>query len=175
MCVVEATGAEILDALEFGCRNVMAETQTKDEKGEVVAAGENGGFLQVSGLKFTVDPSVKSSVVLDDQKIFVKVEGDRRVKDVQVLNSKTGKYEPIDVKKTYTLASHNYLIKSMGDGYSMFADNKLLQDSVMLDNQVLITYISTTLNGTIGDTYSKPEGRITVLEAAAKAEAKKAA
>ena len=97
------------------------------------------------------------------------------MKDVQVLNSKTGKYEPIDAKKTYTLASHNYLIKSMGDGYSMFADNKLLQDSVMLDNQVLITYISTTLNGTIGDTYSKPEGRITVLEAAAKAEAKKAA
>ena len=64
------------------------------------------------------------------------------------------------------------MIKSMGDGYSMFADNKFLQDSVMLDNQVLITYIKDFLNETVDKTYAAPQGRITIEKAA---EAKKAA
>jgi len=172
MCVVEVTGQEVLDALELGSKSVKAVTTEKAEDGTLNAAGESGGFLQVSGLKYTVDPSVKSSVVADEEGMFVKVEGERRVKDVQVLNSKTGKYEAIDPAKTYTLASHNYMIKSMGDGYSMFADNKLLQDSVMLDNQVLITYIKDYLNGTVGEEYAAPQGRIIIERAE---EAQKAA
>lgn len=172
LCVVEATGQEVLDALEMGSKSVLAETSAKAEDGTNNAVGESGGFLQVSGIKYTVDPSIKSSVVVDDKGLFVKVEGERRVKDVQVLNSKTGKYEAIDPAKTYTVSSHNYMLKSMGDGYSMFADNKLLQDSVMLDNQVLITYIKDKLNGVIGKSYEAPQGRITVAVAN---EAKKAA
>ena len=98
------------------------------------SVGEMGGFLQVSGLKYTIDTTVKSSAKGDDKSMFVSVDGAYRVKNVKVL--KNGKYVDIDPKATYTVASHNYMLKDSGDGINMFADNKLLQDSVMLDNQV---------------------------------------
>lgn len=145
LCVVEATGQEILDALEMSVRHVPDET---------------GGFLQVSGLTFEVNMSVESSVVVDDADMFVEVAGDRRVQNVLVGG------EPIDPEATYTLASHNYMLKSGGDGYTMFADNVLLQDEVMLDNQVLINYITESLGGVVGEEYSDPygQGRITFVE-----------
>ncbi len=146
MCVVECTGQEILDALELGCSKLPA---------------ESGGFLQVSGMTYTVDLNVESTVKLDENGMFVEVEGDRRVKDVTIGG------EPLDPEKTYTLASHNYKLKDCGDGYSMFADNVFLQDSVMIDNQVLINYIVDVLGGTVGEEYADPygQGRITIIEA----------
>lgn len=120
---------------------------------------------QVSGLKYTIDLNITSSVKVDDKSMFVSVEGLRRVKNVQVLNQ-AGEYEPIDLEKTYTLASHNYMLKSGGDGINMFMDNKILQDEAMIDNQVLITYIRDHLKGVVGEAYSNPygEGRITVTD-----------
>ena len=152
LCTVEATGQEILDALEMSVSNLP---------------GESGGFLQVSGLKFTVDMSVESTVVKDDEKMFVEVSGDRRVKDVQVLQE-DGSYAPIDPNKTYTVACHNYLLKDKGDGYTMFADNTFLSEDTMLDNQVLITYIVEKLGGTVGSEYLEPygQGRITIVDKA---------
>ena len=146
MCVVECTGQEILDALELGCSKLPA---------------ESGGFLQVSGMTYTVDLNVESTVKLDENGMFVEVEGERRVKDVTIGG------EPLDPEKTYTLASHNYKLKDCGDGYSMFADNVFLQDSVMIDNQVLINYIVDVLGGTVGEEYDDPygQGRITIIEA----------
>ena len=146
MCVVEATGQQILDALEKSVSKLP---------------DENGGFWQVSGLTFTVDMSVPSTVVVDDKGNFVEVSGERRVKDVKVGG------EDIDPAKTYTLASHNYMLKSGGDGFNMFINDKLLQDEVMLDNQVLITYITENLGGVIGEEYAEPygQGRITIINA----------
>ena len=145
LCVVEATGQEILDALEMGVRNTPE---------------ENGGFLQVSGITFTLDVSVPTSVTLDENGLFVAVGETRRVSNVLVNG------EPIDPAKTYTLASHDYLIKNAGDGYTMFQDNVLLQDAVMLDNQVLINYITDHLGGVIGQDYADPygQGRIAAAE-----------
>ena len=146
--MVEATGQEVLDALELSVASLPAEF---------------GGFLQVSGLKFTVDTSIASTVEKDEKKMFVKVTGERRVQDVEVLQE-DGSYAPIDPNKTYTVACHNYLLKSAGDGYTMFTDNTLLRDEVMLDNQVLINYIVDVLGGTVGSEYLEPygQGRITI-------------
>ena len=85
--------------------------------------------------------------------MFVEVTGARRVSNVLVGG------EPIDPAKTYTLASHNYMLKNGGDGYSMFRDNPVILDEVMLDNQVLINYITKTLNGVVGADYSNPYGQ----------------
>ena len=156
LCVVEATGQEIIDALEWTARNTMS-TYSDGEN----SVGEMGGFLQVSGLKYTIDTTVKSSAKGDDKSMFVSVDGAYRVKNVKVL--KNGKYVDIDPKATYTVASHNYMLKDSGDGINMFADNKLLQDSVMLDNQVLINYIKDSLGGIVPATYAAPQGRITVI------------
>ena len=47
----------------------------------------------------------------------------------------------------------------------MFADNTLLLDSVMIDNQVLINYIVDNLGGVVGEDYADPygQGRITII------------
>ncbi len=154
-CLVEVSGQQILDALELGSMQA--------------GVSESGGFLQVSGLKYTIDTSIPSTVELDDAGNFVKVAGDRRVKDVQILDSETGTYTAIDPKATYTLASHNYMLKDGGDGYAMFgADNvKILKDEVMVDNEVLINYIKDELGGVVGEQYANPrgDGRIKVLYA----------
>lgn len=143
-CVVEATGQEILDALEMASR---------------VTPQENGGFLQVSGLTYTIDTSIESTVEVDDKKNFVKVAGAYRVKNVMV----GGK--PLDLEKTYTVASHNYMLLDGGDGINMFRDNKVVVQPVLLDNQVLISYIQNYLNGVVGNEYSNPygQGRIKII------------
>ena len=143
-CLVETTGQDILDALEMGAR---------------LYPEENGGFLQVSGISYTIDASVPSSVVLSDEGEFVKVDGEYRVKDVMVGD------EPLDVTKTYTLASHNYMLKSGGDGFVMFKDDTVLKDCVMIDNQVLINYIVDELGGVVSADYAEHQGRITVVNA----------
>ena len=156
LCVAEATGQEILDALEMASRSVTAEISDGEN-----AVGENGGFLQVSGLKYTIDTTVVSTVEVDEAGMFVSCGESRRVKDVQVLQEDGG-YAPIDPVKTYTLASHNYLLKQGGDGINMFMDNTLTINEGMLDYQVLITYITDHLGGTVSSDYAQPQGRITV-------------
>lgn len=146
-CLIETTGQKILDALEFGSRNLPE---------------ENGGFLQVSGLTYTVNKAIPSSVVTNDKKEFVKVDGAYRVSNVMV----GGK--PLDVNKTYKLASHNYMLKSGGDGFVMFKSDKLLKDSVMIDNAVLINYIVEKLGGVVtAKQYGNAAGRITIVDNAA--------
>lgn len=156
LCSCYATGAEILDALEHSVVNTQA-IAAQDGK----AVGESGGFLQVSGLKFTIDTSIPSSVKKDDKGLFVDVEGERKVKDVYV--EKDGEWVPLDPEATYTVACHNYMLQDMGDGYTMFADNQYILDNVMLDNQVIITYICDFLGGNVGEEYSAPQGRITII------------
>ena len=156
LCVAEVTGQEILDALEMASRSVLLETSYREN-----AVGENGGFLQVSGLKYTVDTSIESTVQVDESGMFLSCGENRRVKDVMVLGD-DGEYVPLDPQKTYTLASHNYLIKQGGDGINMFMDNKLILNEGMLDYQVLITYITENLDGIVGEEYSTAQGRIII-------------
>ena len=145
-CLVEVTGQQLKDALELG---------------SAAYPGESGGFLQVSGLTYTINADIPSSVVKNDKSEFVKVDGAYRVSDIMVGG------QPLDVNKTYTLASHNYMLKDAGDGYTMFGTKnvKVLQDEVMIDNQVLINYIVEKLGGVVGAEYAAPQGRITIKTA----------
>jgi len=145
LCMVEASGQEILDALEMGARAVPE---------------ENGGFLQVSGLTYEIHTYVPSSVTLDENGLFVSVDGEYRVKNVMIGG------EPLDPAKTYTLACHDYLLKNAGDGYTMFQDNNLLLDSIMIDNQVLINYIVDGLGGVVGADYADPHGQGRIIAVA---------
>lgn len=142
-CVAEVTGQQIKDALEMGARNYPE---------------ENGAFQQVSGLTYTIDSSIPSSVQLDDKRNFVAVTGPYRVTDIMVNG------EPLDLERTYTLASHNYLLKDGGDGMTMFAGCNIIQDEVMADVDLLSTYVRDNLGGTVGEEYANPagQGRITI-------------
>ena len=142
-CVVEATGQQIKDALEMASSNYPK---------------ESGGFLQVSGLTYTIDGSKTSNVQVDEKGNFVKVNGAYRVSDIMVGGT------PLDVNKTYTVASHNYMLKSAGDGMTMFKGSKVTRDEVMTDVDILSAYIRSNLGGNVGSDYANPagQGRITV-------------
>ena len=145
LCVLEVTGQQILDALEWSCRSVP---------------DENGGFNQVSGLTFEINSAIDSPCKADKDGMCTGIEGERRVQNVMVGG------EALDPEKTYTLAGYDYQLRQQGDGYTAYDGAPVLQDNVKLDNQVLIDYIVDTLGGNVGGEYADPygEGRITVLE-----------
>ena len=147
LCMVEVTGQQLLDALEWGAQSVP---------------GENGGFLHVSGLSYEIHSYIPSSCTADINGMFSGVAGERRVKNVTVGGV------PLDPEKTYTLAGHDYMLLSAGDGFSMFAGAPLLLDCVKLDSEMLIDYITETLGGVIGGEYADPygQGRIVIVDEA---------
>lgn len=156
LCMIEASGQEILDALEIAAVEAQKE-YSKDGS----AYGENGSFLHVSGLKYTIDTSIESTVEFDSVGMVTTLGDARRVKNVEVVTD-DGSYEPLDPNKTYTVASHNYLLKQSGGGHDFFNDNKILIDESIADYEVLINYLTDFLDGKIDSVYSATEGRITV-------------
>lgn len=143
LCVAEVTGQQILDALELGAS---------------LYPQESGGFLQVSGLTYAIDPTVPSGVVLDEQGGFIRVDGQRRVYDVKVGT------QAIEPERTYRLATHDYMLKDHGDGYTMFDSNMVVEDDVTLDVEAVRAYIEANLDGAEGSRYadSNGQGRITI-------------
>lgn len=146
MCaVVDCTGQNILDALEMGAANYPE---------------EDGGFFQVSGLTFTIDSRIPSTVERDAKGNFVRVEGARRIKDVMI----NGK--PLDPQGDYTVGGVTYILKNGGNGMTMFKDAVLLSDGTISDVEAINEFIKTHLNGRVKEGYEAPEGqgRIKILK-----------
>ena len=141
VCMVEATGQQILDALELGAMEYPAQSDR---------------FLQVSGIEYTVEASIPSAVVLSSDGSFEIVDGQRRVGNATI----DGK--PIDSEQVYTLALSDYILNG-GYGFTMFSNCVVLNDAKMLDAQALLEYVSEALRGDLSR-YSNTsgDGRITV-------------
>ena len=144
ICVIEATGQQILDALEWGARAVPEEF---------------GGFLQAAGMTYEIHTDIESSCVADENGMFAGVKGEYRVQNVMIGD------EPLDSAKTYTLASQNYTVVENGEGFTMFDGCDVVQE-IPLDNQVLIQYLTGPLEGVVSDEYADPygQGRIVAVE-----------
>jgi 5'-nucleotidase/UDP-sugar diphosphatase len=147
--VVKATGQQIKDCLEMGAS---------------AYPGKSGGFVQVSGMTYTIDSTVPSSVVKDAKGNFQSVSGEYRVKDIMVAG------KPIDLAKTYTVACHSYWLTNYGDGMTMFKGCPTIPEKheKYVDNYMLSLYIQNNLKGVIGTQYAAPQGRITILCTACK-------
>ena len=144
MCtVIEATGQQIVDALEVGVS---------------AYPNEHGAFMQVSGISFTLDPSIPSGLVIDAKGNFVEVKGERRVKDVKIHG------KPIDLNGKYTIGGSTYVLKDGGNGLVMFKQSKLLKDGIMTDVDAIMEYVQNHLNAKIKEGYENPygAGRITI-------------
>ncbi|WP_087974200.1 bifunctional metallophosphatase/5'-nucleotidase [Oceanobacillus rekensis] len=140
----EFTSRDAYAILPFGNKVVLANV-----KGETIqAAFENsvsrveslgGGFLQVSGIQYSYNPSLPVGA---------------RVQSITINN------EPIDLEKDYLVAMPNY-IAGGGDGYTMFADNETLVDdtNAQTDAEVLIQYASK-----LGTINASLEERIQVIQ-----------
>lgn len=156
ICKVKVTGQEIIDCLEIASMKVKKEYNLDGKP-----IGENDFFIHVSGLKYTIDTSVKSTVEFDDLGIFKDMGKNRRVKRVQVLNE-NGIYVPINPEGEYTVATNNLLAKEGLGGINLLSDNALLIDGGLSDYQVLISYLNDYLVGELGSRYSVTEGRIII-------------
>jgi 2',3'-cyclic-nucleotide 2'-phosphodiesterase (5'-nucleotidase family) len=144
MVVLEVTGQQILDALEWGAKAVP---------------DESGGFLHVAGMTYEIHADIESSCKEDENGMFAGVEGEYRVQNVMIGS------EALDPEKTYSLSSNDYTLMYLGDGFAMFDGCKVLQEGPQIDVQVVIAYLTETLGGVVSDEYKNPygQGRIKII------------
>ena len=145
----EITGQVLLDMLEM---SMISYPQ------------EDGAFPHMSGITFSVNKSIPSSIKVDENGFFTKVDGDYRVYDVKVLDKESGIYKALELDKKYILAAADYYILNFGSGMSMFKDAKVVESEGMLDVEVLERYITDNLNGVIGEEYKDVLNRITFTD-----------
>lgn len=145
----EITGQVLLDMLEM---SMISYPQ------------EDGAFPHMSGITFSVNKSIPSSIKVDENGFFTKVDGDYRVYDVKVLDKESGNYKALELDKKYILAAADYYILNFGSGMSMFKDAKVVESEGMLDVEVLEGYITDNLNGVIGEEYKNVVNRITFTD-----------
>ena len=138
--IKEIKGIDLLDALEFGVRNLPNRSQR---------------FPHVSGIVFDVNTKIESTIEVDDNEMFVRVNGERRVFDVMVGD------EELDVNKTYRMSFDNYIANG-GDGFSMFSDYEEIESTSNTDNKALIVYIRDVLDGEIPEKYNTTGKRIII-------------
>jgi len=136
--VKEVTGEAILNALEFGVSNLPKAF---------------GGFPQVSGCTYYVNTSINSTVEKDANGMFIKVGGDRWVSNVKI----NGK--PLNLSQKYNLSSSEFILGG-GDGYSMFGEFPIVNESIFADSDVLGYYIKNDLKGEIPSKYQELQNRI---------------
>ena len=141
------TGQQLADALEFSVSSLP----------DGVSA-----FLQVSGMKFEGDASIPSPVVFDvENDIYSHVgNGERRVSNLQIIDSETGDYFPVDLSCTYTLASIDYLLIELGcSGILRYIEP---DDKYWTTDVEAITYYIDRLGGVIGLEYEGLDDRIII-------------
>ncbi|MCF0245421.1 MAG: bifunctional metallophosphatase/5'-nucleotidase [Ileibacterium sp.] len=144
----KVSGQQLLDALEWGAKDCG---QT-----------ENGGFLQVSGIKYKIDTKIASTVQKDSNNEWCGAPtGEYRVKDVQILDRESGEYKPLDVNATYNLAGYDYILRDFGGGFTMFKETESLAEDVKADYMVLADYVQTFEKGIVSG-YASVQNRIEI-------------
>ena len=131
LCLMKVPGQMILDALEFGAKD------TPD--------AESGGFLSAAGLSYEIDSTVTYTGSQDDKGVWqAGPTGEYRVRNVKIYNKTTGTFEPLDVKKTYTLGGINYTLRNQGDGFNMFQESagmELVMEGIAMEYEAFAAYL----------------------------------
>lgn len=131
LCVIEATGQQIANALEFA---------VKDYPDESV------DFLQVSGLHFAIHSDILSPVILDEYEAFESIDNDleRRVKNIKIGT------ETIVPNKKYTIAGNINLFLDNASYSKIFKNCSILKyNTLPRESEILIQYITDTLDGVV--------------------------
>ncbi|NLB38504.1 MAG: hypothetical protein GX810_04565 [Clostridiales bacterium] len=144
--VLQVTGAELLEALE-------AATHAAPEA--------SGAFPQVSEIVFTVDTTVpyEQGEQYPDSTYFKPAKPGSRV----TIESVGG--QPFALDTLYLIATNDFTAAG-GDAYYAFCYPNATsgyQTGVALED-ALVNYIATLLNGTVGEQYAAPQGRITAVK-----------
>ena len=125
---------------------------------------EDGSFPHMSGVTFSVNKSIPTSVKVDTNGFFEKVDGAYRVYNVKVLDKTSGEYKALDPNGKYVLAGFNYFLLDFGGGMTMFKDAKILDAEGTLDVELLENYIVEHLGGVIGEEYAEVKPNISFTD-----------
>ena len=125
---------------------------------------EDGSFPHMSGVTFSVNKSIPTSVKVDENGFFEKVDGAYRVYNVKVLDKTSGEYKALDPNSKYILAGFNYFLLDFGGGMTMFKDAKILDAEGTLDVELLENYIVEHLGGVIGEEYAEVKPNISFTD-----------
>ena len=136
--VKEIPGKNILEALEYGVRAIPLTTIR---------------VPQVSGITYKVDTSINSSVIMDENGSFERIEGENRVYDVKINGEK------LLINKNYTISTINYLLEG-GSGFSMLKNLETTKISIGVDNEIFLKYLRDNLGGIVPLRYKESEGRM---------------
>ncbi|WP_405325301.1 bifunctional metallophosphatase/5'-nucleotidase [Fibrobacter sp.] len=132
MCLIRATGRQIKEALAQGASKLPE---------------ESGGFLQVSGLRYTIIVDAK---IGETPRV--------RIEDVQV---ETGKgFVAIDENALYTVGLSSYVAYEGGE-ITAFRQSEIVMDKVMTDSEAMVKFLKSQ-GSEIPEIYRKPQGRIVV-------------
>jgi 5'-nucleotidase / UDP-sugar diphosphatase len=140
----EITLGDVLTVLPFG--NLVstlslsgADLRSVLENGVSLMEEGGGRFLQVSGLRYQVDPTQPAG---------------SRILSVDVLDAQ-GEYQPLDVNAVYTVATNDFL-REGGDGFTVMAEKALDAydygrplDEVLADYLKANNPVSTDIEGRI--------------------------
>lgn len=144
LCILEATGKQIYDFLEVSSS---------------IVPNENGAFAQVSGLEFTIDTNIHSSFEIMPNDNSLKMNSERRVKNVLLVDS-SGNKTPIDTisEKKYLIGTTTYVaFESEENPTLQKAENiKILKQN---DTDALADFLKNKLGGIVPDKYNNISGQ----------------
>ncbi len=150
VAVVYMTGAQMVEALEAASQALPCTEETVDAC---------ASFMQVSGLKYTVDTA----------KAYDKGEayGDHWFKAASLgrVSVEEVNGQPLDPAALYAVITSNANFNGMDSSYVFKAaseENEKSTVTTAVVRDVIWLYLSEELNNVIGDTYAQAQGRITV-------------
>ena len=151
VAVVYLTGAQLLEALEAASQGLTYTGDTAD-----ICAS----FMQVSGLRYTVD----TTVAFDQGEAY----GDKgwfRAASVRRVTIDEVNGQPFDAEATYAVMTSNANYNGMDSSYVFAAAAEANEKSTITTavvRDVVWLYIANELNNRIGEAYAESQGRIII-------------
>ena len=151
VAVVYLTGAQLLEALEAASQGLPYTGDTAD-----ICAS----FMQVSGLRYTVD----TTVAFDQGEAY----GDKgwfRAASVGRVTIDEVNGQPFDAEATYAVMTSNANFNGMDSSYVFAAAAEANEKSTITTaavRDVVWLYIANELNNRIGEAYAESQGRIII-------------
>ena len=152
VAVVYMTGAQLLEALEAASQGLPYTEES---------AAACASFMQVSGIKYTVDTTVAydQGEAYGDKGIWFKAASLGRV-TIEEVNG-----QPFDPGAIYVAVTSNANFNGMDSSYIFPAaaeENEKSTITTAIVRDVIWLYIAGEMNNVIGDEYAEAQGRITI-------------
>ncbi len=133
LCVISASGHQIRQVLGNGLQLYPV---------------ESGGFMQVSGLRYTIARPAQ--------------EQPYHIASVEVLDA-DGQYRPLDEKRHYSVAINDYILNG-GDGNTALCDCPVLKRLSPPDTRIVSLFLEKDCKGVVPARYAHPQGRILIKD-----------